>query len=567
MKLRKILACVLAVAMMASFALTASASGPTQIWQIGANRGWPITGSYPRWQIDVRQHTGFEVTFTGTIDTALGNNGLIFLQNLHVGALIPLVGADRFGNLINLQRHGSNIVGRVERVTIGGNEGFSIHPNPEQATRNRAAVLVNENALIRNITWNAAGNPTISFNRIQICEFANCVGQAGFAAGTTTSLMAYCGVVGCTGQGWQNARVLNDGGRDLRPGGVPGLFWEQDSDDNITLGGSLFVAAPLAGINQIRHGQANLPITVTLRFGQAFGASSVAVWGELQNRIASATDDLVNIRLNRAAYINVGLPIGGAVPNHRGQWFGPTMPNTGARIALDRWTGHRDIHSAANEAINMRRDVFTNAEMREIANAAREGAALRVTAHISHTWQSTDRWGDGGQQFVRQDGWQQPFTPFRARVERIYGRDAHIDVVVLDFGPEWWNWMHGSGGGDTFSFVIPADVIVDDKFDWNVEGFDLSTWDRFGWQFIAGDVWINFYTFEVINEVDHSAGRGMRMGDVDGDGRVTVADALLALRLATGQTPAAAVNPDAAKIGGGDTVTVSDALAILLMAI
>jgi hypothetical protein len=60
---------------------------------------------------------------------------------------------------------------------------------------------------------------------------------------------------------------------------------------------------------------------------------------------------------------------------------------------------------------------------------------------------------------------------------------------------------------------------------------------------------------------------GILMGDLTGSGTVTVADALLALRMATGQNPLGVVNPAAARMSGGPTVTVSDALAILLIAI
>jgi len=120
------------------------------------------------------------------------------------------------------------------------------------------------------------------------------------------------------------------------------------------------------------------------------------------------------------------------------------------------------------------------------------------------------------------------------------------------------------------SFRIAGDEVLRNEIDWNwkairvnIPGYNPNTNTPID---AVTRGWVKNWEIEVV-EGNLRLPDGVKMGDVNGDGVVNAADALLALRLATGQTPAEAVNPDAARISGGATVTVSDALAILLMAI
>ena len=69
-----------------------------------------------------------------------------------------------------------------------------------------------------------------------------------------------------------------------------------------------------------------------------------------------------------------------------------------------------------------------------------------------------------------------------------------------------------------------------------------------------------------IDNVAFSGDAGMANGDVDGDGIVTVSDALLAMRGAMGTITLTASQLAHADLDGDGTVTASDALAIMRMA-
>ena len=69
-----------------------------------------------------------------------------------------------------------------------------------------------------------------------------------------------------------------------------------------------------------------------------------------------------------------------------------------------------------------------------------------------------------------------------------------------------------------------------------------------------------------IDNVAFSGDAGMADGDVDGDGIVTVSDALLAMRGAMGTITLTASQLAHADLDGDGTVTASDALAIMRMA-
>ena len=69
-----------------------------------------------------------------------------------------------------------------------------------------------------------------------------------------------------------------------------------------------------------------------------------------------------------------------------------------------------------------------------------------------------------------------------------------------------------------------------------------------------------------IDNVAFSGDAGMADGDVDGDGIVSVSDALLAMRGAMGTITLTASQLAHADLDGDGTVTASDALAIMRMA-
>jgi len=562
MKTRRILACIMAIAMIASFSLSVAANtiqyhpwipgvwpgGDVNPLNIGTNSaqrtmfGWMVTGEFPRWEADLRVPTTMEVSISGTIpsDSTIGRDGVLWLPGIAVGETIEVRGINHAGGDGGWN---ATVPGVVSRVTVGGQRGLAVTSGTGSFPAG-----VNNNATLRGVSGGV-----ITAENWYFCQTSTCIG-------TNSEIAGGCGEAVCA-EGFRTGTIFGGG-----------------NTTTLTGPGTLFVGGVASATNTIRHGSIRLPIVITMDVNLAGSDATGPRLRHLDNwnnalRARIGPDQplegvnvlgTAGIMLNSGFNANTGAGVNSTTDNNGG-WF--TVTNT--NLVLSTLSAGSATMEGSTTFVDLTRDIFTTAEMRQIATAAEKGAALRIDAAVFDSV-LTANWNTHA-----------PFTVYRARVERILGRDAYVDTVhIVPFNPSWWNWQSANQGLNTATFYIPADLLLDDKFDWNVRGFQMqiwfpgavdpsATWNRFvdiGW---SNDIRINTVRFSVEDQPTYRpamADRGVVMGDVDGNGVVNVQDALLALRLATGQTPAAAINPDAAKMGGGDSVTVSDALAILLLA-
>jgi hypothetical protein len=545
MKFRKIMACVLAVAMIASLASVAS--------------GFSKTGEFPRWTIDTRIDQYFDVTLSGRLETlmTLGIEGIVYLPGLYNGATVYL-DPIRWNGDSDFE---DDMEAEVIRVTVAGNRGASVlgNSNPTAAPFAGANGLIASNELI-NAIGTGAGTFAVRFNSYYVCTVGTCEGggapvnesdgtpangSATNCARATTSGQGGCGGFAATGPAIQGRAVLEpQGGPDLGAG-------------------LLFQARNSPGTNQIRYGSLNnLQISITLRFD----ADLLGDYNDIRRnlgeeeryefvRLLDANENEMEVHINPGFNANTGSGANSTTDND-GQWAlsldntlfqlktlgAGSMTRSGSAGVLNLTGGDRNGPGGW--------DVFTTAEMRQISEVMVKGGALAFTADTNY---------------------QHPLSATRIRVSKNFGADVWIGGHLIDTD---------FSGRDEWRFVIPGDTVMDPVFDWNVRRVGLQfwfnqnpgwgnwTWEPSNWQFgwvdvanALGEIEINSWTIEVLDP-DH----GVEIkGDLNRDGRVTPVDALIALRFAT----SGGYTADDLLIGDMNNdgkFTPADALAILRIA-
>ena len=144
--------------------------------------------------------------------------------------------------------------------------------------------------------------------------------------------------------------------------------------------------------------------------------------------------------------------------------------------------------------------------------------------------------------------------------EVVRGPDANGSNAVIRFSLE---------DGASFEATFPGNYNSDDYATGflNLPGYGRYSYDLYRNANIGGDKYVVLYVFEMENPIlMPMGGSAAQKGDFDGDGEISVADALAALRIAAKLAPETASSVEIGDVDGDGHVTVSDALAILRVA-
>ena len=118
-----------------------------------------------------------------------------------------------------------------------------------------------------------------------------------------------------------------------------------------------------------------------------------------------------------------------------------------------------------------------------------------------------------------------------------------VQTVETSGEPDW----------ETYTFTATADKTYTFKWSYEKDDWDFSQW-------------VGAEDAAYVDDIAYSGTQPGLMGDVNGDGSVDVADALLTLRYSMELIGETALELNAADMDGNGMVTVSDALTILRIA-
>jgi hypothetical protein len=575
MKLRKIMACVLAVAMIAGLAIPASAT----LSIVREGDTWTITNT-----TSALTNTKVErVIFTGrlTTEVAIGEDGIIYFRDVGVGSLVRLTGIDRWG-LATPQF----AQGYVHSFRLGGQFGQTILRDGVARNSTKAP--------------NAGGNP-VAYDAANFEGFWG-PGEHSFANAPGATPAVNPGTANATATARQNDYntrvnlfdprglngdlpvVIRQGGE--LSGGTGPTFTTVDKGEGTyavenqahwRVGGVLFQSASSVNEVSVRFGTINLPVEIEVWVdhgnntdGTTVDGSLARQWATLRGAFDDPTNEVMGIVLYSDVLLNEGFPVTGITS---------TAQNDGryhqrGGISLENW---REVsvpnprpETHADILINLRggtiytgRTVpFTSSEMSYIAQEVGAGGILRATATVRSThWRAVET---------------------NVVIRRMHGNNVNLPKLVT--------------AGQTISFDILAEDLVDNNFQWNLGNIDVTERrpitqaevdagyvvsgskaimpaDPTREQWENANHWDNFtlgiikWEFELI-PADEVVDPNLLMGDVNGDGVINMVDALAVLRYAAGASAEAAgiTNMAAADVNGDGQVTSADALLILMMA-
>jgi hypothetical protein len=581
--------------MIAGLAVNASAkrdvagSWDTKVWTVTHEITTPASINY--------------VEFSGRFQTdiPMGLNGMLYFADVGVGSLVRLDGVDRWG-----LPTGEFAQGYVERFFLGGNFGHTILRRDGPAhTSGTIAVGTPANKLGHYDTFANSGGSMVIGDPVTSGAAATATRQATYntrihnsntnlAGGLFPNQPVLFGAVGTPSAGgggiaaWETA-----GGRyvtntfnnvveqsDFTPfvttalndaaGSTPGAAGATNAN-GMSLrgarawgpGGVLYRASTTAGEVDVRFGPVNLEVRIQVNIPA--GASRTA-WDALKRLMQDADSDVAGIAIFGDVLMNEGYQVATVLSTaaNNGMWWedGNIVLSTWRQFdhAAETDKGVVEVNLKNNAAVQIVGDgpnpgtrvvpagsgVFTTAEMVQIADAVAAGSVIKATATLR-----SNQWG---------------FGTTRVLVGKDYGKDAVVRPNLV--------FENVREQVATFEFIIDQTMLLTTWFEWNVTGLKVvydapinpdvtraEFWNDSNWA--THDYAVVEWRFEVLEGGD----TGIR-GDVNGDGVTNMADALLALRLATGQSPAGA-NVAAAKVVSGasvEGVTMADVLAILMIA-
>ncbi|MCL2018211.1 MAG: dockerin type I repeat-containing protein [Oscillospiraceae bacterium] len=544
MKTRKILAVILAVVMLAGFSVTASASN----WWMW-DQTWGTPGSFvddygrvffwgrnpdsgfPWWEFGNTAIMEIDFTLSGTINSnaIISQGGLIFVPGVAIGETMTLMGVDANGNPVNLTGYGGSIEGKVRDITMNGVRGFNVAPGSgggswETERTRLEEILAAEDVIDGIAAINSNGTSGITLKEV----------LAGDYVATPASLDA--------------------SGNDVLYSGK----------------GTLWVGTGTEGANQVRYGAIG---TRTFRITLRYDGGDMDRLQDALNQIAEPGSELTGFMVQTAVMANTGIPWEGIGPSNTGMWIAQnqgriqwatnwgTNARIGAKDATVTFVPWASTLPAGNSGAWGLNTPFTAQEMREISAAARDyGAPLRVTAKL-RTYNAAG-------------------TAFRLRLDQVYGKN----VDILDYNISYNNqlvWMVG-GNFDALIFDIPANLLVDSAFDWNLAslaiyhmapvGMGGGSWETPTWSLLKDNAGLDQraavlgWEFESMIEGGRDGWEinpTYLMGDLNFDGRLSAIDALMALQISSGLLPASEVDIIVGDLNGDGKITASDALAIL----
>ena len=123
-------------------------------------------------------------------------------------------------------------------------------------------------------------------------------------------------------------------------------------------------------------------------------------------------------------------------------------------------------------------------------------------------------------------------------------------------GCEAWGIFDSGLYGELYAYPV-NNAVFEGFFDENGELISRGEWSD------EHEAYICHFGYDATGTVIARFSGGVTPGDIDGNGSVTVADAITALRLAMGLLDGSGMNTDAADMDGNGSITIADAIVIL----